>query len=209
MTIAGSIYGVVLNDRDEIARLGGVFEAAPYRAAPQRPVVYIKPRLCATTRGAPVPCPDDVDGVICSATLALLFARDASKITPAEAETCVGATALALDVSLPQSDYYRPAVAQLCRDGFLPLAEWCPPHFPDVIETLVDGQVAGTWRRDRLVRSVTDLIADLSQFMTLMAGDVLLVGLQGQAVGLSLGQSLSLRAAAMPGLTTRLERTAT
>lgn len=177
MTIAGNIYGVVLNDRDERIRLEQAFRQKPYDLPPAAPVVTMKP-LCALA--APLPCDAGQDHVA-AATVALLIARDTTGCTAADAMRHVGAMALAIDFSLPRKDYYRPAIAQAIREGSLALGAWCDPVLPAAIETTVDGKQAHVWELDRLVRDPATLIADLSAFMTLRAGDVLMIGLAGDA----------------------------
>jgi 5-oxopent-3-ene-1,2,5-tricarboxylate decarboxylase/2-hydroxyhepta-2,4-diene-1,7-dioate isomerase len=177
MSLAGHIYGVVLNDRDELGRLAAAFTERPYSAPPDAPVVYMKPRS-AIGRCA---IPHSADDLVCAATIALLFARDAACVSDAEALDCVGAVALAVDFSLPQSNYYRPAIAQANGDGFLVLGDWTAPNDPGGITTSIDGSPAHEWRLDRLARGPARLIAEISSFMTLRAGDVLLVGLPGDA----------------------------
>lgn len=203
MTIAGTIYGVVLNDGREREALAAAFGDAPYKAPPEAPVVYIKPRLCATTAGAPVPLPEDTDALQVSATVALLFARDVCRTDAADALKGVAAACLALDVSVPEASYYRPAVAQRCRDGFLPVGRFAdvPATWAEVT-TLIDGERAHSWSLDRLVRPAAQLIADLSQFMTLKAGDVLLVGLPGDAPTARAGQRIRVEGAGLPPLET-------
>ncbi len=44
--IAGTIYGVVLNDRPQHEQMADSFAMPPYKAAPQAPVLYIKTRNC-------------------------------------------------------------------------------------------------------------------------------------------------------------------
>ncbi len=196
--IAGSIYGIVLNDREERERLVGAFGEKPYAAPPEAPVVYIRPRTCATG-GDKVRIATGGE-VMVSPTVALLFARDAVDVGPGEALDCIGAACLALDVSLPQADYYRPAIAQQGRDGFLPLGAFAAPRLPAAIETRIDGASAHRWTLDRLVRDVPTLISDLSQFMTLRAGDLLIIGLPGDAPRVRGGSRLELAAEGLPGL---------
>lgn len=202
---SGTIYGVVLNDRSELDRLEPAFHDDPYKAPPSAPVVYIKPRLCATTGGAPVPLPAGETGLVAAATLALLFAQDAVAVEPAEGWRSVGAVSLALDISLPAANYYRPAIAQRCRDGFLPLGRACDPRVPAEIVTIADGEEVHRWPLSRLVRPIENLIADLTSFMTLKAGDILLVGLPGDAPHVRAGQRLRVEADGLPPLETRVE----
>lgn len=193
-----TIYGVILNDRDERATLAAVFAEKPYLAPPRAPVVYIKPGPCVS-RGA-VGVPAGIDDVVAAPTLALLFGRDASHAAPEDAMTCVAAICLALDVSAPQADCYRPAVVQSCRDGFLPMGDLASVALPASIETSIDGKPAHRWSLDRLVRPAPTLIAELSRFMTLRAGDMLLIGLPGDAPRVGAGCTVRVEADGLPAL---------
>jgi 5-oxopent-3-ene-1,2,5-tricarboxylate decarboxylase / 2-hydroxyhepta-2,4-diene-1,7-dioate isomerase len=205
MIASGTIYGVVLNDLDERARLEPSFHEDPYKAPPAAPVVYIKPRLCATVAGAPIPLPAGEPEVVVAATLALLFAEDMIAVAPANVWAKIGATSLALDISLPATSYYRPAIAQRCRDGFLPLGKAGAPTLPVEIVTSIDGEEAHRWSLSRLVRPVETLVADLTAFMTFKAGDVLLVGVPGDAPRARAGQRIRVDATGLAPIETRIE----
>lgn len=201
--ISGTIYGVILNDAAERTQLAPQFETKPYAAPPSAPVVYVRPRSCLSASIIPVAAGAEVR---LAPTLALLFARDAAKIAASDALSCVGGAALAVDVSLPQADYYRPPLTQMMRDGFLVLGRFGSPEIPARIETEIDGSPAHAWTLDRLVRPVDDLIADLSDFMTLKAGDLLLVGLPGDAPLASAGHSVRVTAGGLSALTAVVEK---
>ena len=197
MNRAGNIYGVALNDREQVEALASSFSDKPYGAPPQAPVVYMKPGVCAD--GGPVRLPQGTT-LVASPTLALLFARDTARVSEADGWDHVGAVCLALDLALPQKDYYRPAVAQLNGPGFLPLGEFVAPFMPDEIRTHIDEQLVHSWRLNRLMRPMGKLIADLSAFMTLRAGDLLLVGVPGDAPMLRAGQEVRVAAKGLPDL---------
>lgn len=204
--ISGTAYGVVLNDRDELSALRATFLKAPYKAAPIAPVVYIKPRNCFNFGGAPVLIEDDIAEVSLASTLAVLFARDVTDASPDHALEAVGAMCLALDVRCAREDYYRPAIAQTCRDGFLALGDFAPvTALPKEIVTHVDERMVHVWQLSRLVRPLGQLIADLSSFMTLSAGDLLLAGLPGDAPSARIGQNVRVSAAGLAPLATRLK----
>lgn len=201
--VTGTVYGVVLNDRDERNRIGGQFAEAPYKAPPEAPVVYIKPRGCVATSGADVFMGDEPE-VEAAPTLALLIGRDATKLAAGDALDHVAGISTAIDVTVPHDSYYRPVVPLRCRDGFLPMgdvAAFVPAHASVEIITTVDGTVAHRWSPDRLVRDMAALIADLSSFMTLSAGDVLLVGLPHDAPRVGPGQTVTVEAAGLAPVT--------
>jgi 5-oxopent-3-ene-1,2,5-tricarboxylate decarboxylase/2-hydroxyhepta-2,4-diene-1,7-dioate isomerase len=200
--LAGTVYGVILNDQDERARLAEAFAVPPYKAPPEAPVVYIKPRNCFARSGAEVFIGDE--DVEVAATLGLLIGRDAVRTAAADALAHVAGVCLALDVTLPHDSYYRPAIPLRCRDGFLPLgdfAAFAPSILTTEIVTAVDGKSVHRWAPARLVRDAATLIADLSAFMTLAAGDVLLIGLPYDAPRVRAGQSVTVTAGSLPALT--------
>ncbi|WP_179506779.1 MULTISPECIES: fumarylacetoacetate hydrolase family protein [unclassified Sphingomonas] len=201
MSVAGHIYGVALNDRQELDRISPEFDEKPYLAAPRAPVVYMKPRASLARSVVAHPA----ETLVCAPTLALLMARDATGRTPDNALDCVGAIAICLDISLPQSSYYRPAIAYKNADGFLALGDWAAPVFPEQLKTYRESQLVHQWGFDRLHRSPAMLLAELSGFMTLRAGDVLLVGLPGDAPVAAPGEELVVKAQGLPSL--QLERT--
>ena len=200
MTITGAAYGVVLNDRAGREALAAVLSEKPYLAPPQAPVVYIKPGPCLSFGGAAVLVPGEAPELVVAPTLALLFGRDSG----GAGLRAVAASALALDVSLPGGDYYRPDIARRCRKGFLPLGEFAAPTLPTEIITFVDDVEVHRWSLSRLVREPVQLIGDLGVFMTLRVGDILLIGLPGDAPVVRVGQSVRLKAEGLPALSTRL-----
>lgn len=178
--IAGNIYGVVLNDRLQLAQMAGDFAMPPYKKPPEAPVLYIKTRNCLASGRSNIALDADLDRVEVAATLGLLFGRAATKASRAKAFDCVAGACLALDVSEPETSYYRPTVRQRCRDGFLPLGNFSafdPEILTVGITTAINNMPVHAWSPERLARDAATLIADISSFMTLAAGDLLLIGL--------------------------------
>jgi 5-oxopent-3-ene-1,2,5-tricarboxylate decarboxylase / 2-hydroxyhepta-2,4-diene-1,7-dioate isomerase len=86
------------------------------------------------------------------------------------------------DVSIPHESYYRPAIRQQCRDGFCPMGPWVIDRHavadPAAVEIRisVNRELRCVSHAANLVRPLPRLLADISEFMTLRAGDVVLVG---------------------------------
>lgn len=192
--IAGNIYGVVLNDSAERDRLGAALAEKPYGAPPIAPVVYQRP-LASIARGT-VPVPEG--GLVAATTVALIIARDACRIGPIAVEAYIGAAALAVDLFTPNSSYYRPAIANRNADGRLVLGEFAAFAMPESIVLSLDDKPAHEWSTDRLVRGALQLASDLSQYMTLLAGDVLLIGLPGDAPVIVGGQTIAVTGGTLP-----------
>jgi len=180
---SGMVYGVVLNDRASLAALGEALTHDPYKAPPKAPVLYIKP---ANTRfsakvgaGGTAVLPAGAAGVEIGATLGLVIGRTASKVGAADAWAHVDGVTVVADLSLPHESYYRPAIREKCFDASCALGSKVVPVTDIstlVARTLVDGVMVAERRFDDLVRDVPQLLAEVTAFMTLCAGDMLLVG---------------------------------
>lgn len=177
-----TIYVAALNFRDEYGALEPSMGAAPYGRPPVAPVLAIKPANCQIENGAPIPCPRDVMKLRAGGTLALVIGRKARRVRELDALEYLFGYTLAIDVSVPEWSYFRPAVKQRCRDGFCPVGPRIFPvsAFPDpraiTIRISVNGNLACVASTSTLIRSVPRLLADVTEFMTLNPGDMLLVG---------------------------------
>jgi 5-oxopent-3-ene-1,2,5-tricarboxylate decarboxylase/2-hydroxyhepta-2,4-diene-1,7-dioate isomerase len=175
------VYGTLLNDRATLARLADTFTQPPYKAPPVNPVLYIKPANTYAAPGAQVAVPADPGVVRIDATLGVVMLRDARGVSAADAMDYVAGYLIASDVTLPHDDVYRPPLRQRCRDGFCPMTPRLsadPAFDPNraVIEISINGKLAHRRSLEDLHRPIAQLIADISAYMTLSAGAVLLVG---------------------------------
>ena len=181
--IFGTVYGTLLNTKAEIASLGPALSAAPYNAPPKAPILYIKPPGTWRLTDGTVRLPRGADTVEVSATMGVVIGRPATRVAEASAFDHVAGYIAAIDICLPHKDYYRPSVKERCRDGFLPIASrmTARENLPDpnhiAVRTLVNGEEKGCFSTLELVRPIAKLMADVTDFMTLYEGDVLLVGL--------------------------------
>lgn len=203
--LSGAAYGVALNDSAQVSSLANAFVEPPYKAPPKAPVIYVKPRTCFSFGGAATPLPADLGEVQVAATVGVLFARDVTRARPGEVRDAVGAACLVLDVSEPCASFYRPPIRQQCRDGFLPMGRFAalPAAFGEIV-TEIDGREAHRWSLDRLVRPLEDLVSEISDFMTFSAGDLLLLGVAGDAPRARNGQTVSVTSPGLPRLATVL-----
>ncbi|KWF58544.1 fumarylacetoacetate hydrolase family protein [Burkholderia pseudomultivorans] len=196
----GTVYGALLNERAALDALGEAVHAAPYGRPPQAPILYIKPANTHAADGAAVVVPAGVDALEIGASVAVVFARRATRVPAAHALDYVHGFTLASDVSVPHPDYYRPAVRFKCRDGFCPLGPAIvpPAALADVdaigLTVRIDGEVAASASTATLIRPVRELIADITSFMSLDAGDVLLLGVAGGAPRARAGSTIEIAA---------------
>ena len=203
--IAGTVYAVALNDRRMLQRMAPEFETAPYKAPPKAPILYIKPRNTFSRDGASVSVPADPGVVRIDATVGIVIGKTATRVSAEQAGNYIRGYVIVSDVTLPHDNYYRPAIVQRCRDGFCPLGQVVElPDFDLNQATLtvdVDGKQAYQGDFSHLVRAVPALIQDVTEFMTLAEGDVLLVGAPEGAPTAAPGQTVKIEVTGLGTLT--------
>lgn len=196
--LSGVVVGAALNDPAQLAALGDAVAQPPYKAAPRAPVLYVKPRNTLRASGATVDLPPGADGVEVAATLGLVIGRACSRVAEAQALARVAAWVLVADLSLPHANYYRPnarlkAFDASCLVG-TPVAVGAADPAGLVLQLAIDGGAPQPVPLADLQRPAARLVADVSEFMTLNPGDVLLLGRREPAPVLRAGQSFSLTA---------------
>ena len=170
--VEGSVYGVALNFKAAFAALGDAVNRDPYKKPPVAPVLYLKPANTWIPNGAPIPCPPGVQ-LSMGGTLGVVIDRAQPGL--------IGGYRIVNSVSIPHASYYRPAIREQCRDGFCPIGEEVKKSAladadAAVIRIFVNGELRAANSTANLVRGVARLIADISEFMTLQTGDLLLPG---------------------------------
>ncbi|WP_338759361.1 fumarylacetoacetate hydrolase family protein [Massilia sp. METH4] len=193
-----AVYGVVLNDTASLKAIGNLDEA-PYKGSPGAPVLYIKPAGTRVANGAAVRLPAGAESVEVGATVGLVMGRSGAGLAPDDALKSLAGLVLAADLSLPHGSYYRPAIREKCFDGALPVSDIRPLCDLSSLELNIeiDGVPADRWSLASLVRDPAQLLADVSGFMTLRTGDVLLVGVRYAAPRARLGSRVRVVAGAL------------
>jgi 5-oxopent-3-ene-1,2,5-tricarboxylate decarboxylase/2-hydroxyhepta-2,4-diene-1,7-dioate isomerase len=194
----GTVYGALLNHRDALAALGDRVRAAPYKAPPQAPILYIKPRNTIVGHRVPVVVPADAPELEIGATLGIVIGRTASRVAESEALAHVAGYTVVNDLSIPHASFYRPSLRFKCRDGFCPIGPAVVARArvadPDAlrIAVAIDGVTVQRSSTAGLLRPVPRLIADVTEFMTLFPGDVLMVGVAAGAPRARAGQRVTI-----------------
>jgi len=193
----GTVYGTLLNHRDALAALGDAVDQPPYKGAPKAPILYIKPRNTWIAAGQAIVVPAGVDALEIGATLGLVIGRPACRVDASDAMSFVAGYVIVNDVSVPHESYYRPSLRFKARDTFCPIGPFVPcaaVDSPDAlgISVTIDGETVHHSSTAGLIRSAANLIADVSDFMTLAPGDVLSVGVAAGAPRARAGQHVSI-----------------
>jgi 5-oxopent-3-ene-1,2,5-tricarboxylate decarboxylase/2-hydroxyhepta-2,4-diene-1,7-dioate isomerase len=180
--LSGVVYSALLNHRPQLEALGDAVNQPPHKAPPKAPVLELKPRHMLATDGAVLDLPAGVPGLRVTANLGIVLARTACRVPVAQALDFVAGFLVVGEVSLPLESHYRPGARLKARDGFCPLGAAVVParqvEQPDklALSVHVDGAEAQRSDTGQRLRGVAQLLADVTDFMTLQAGDVLCLG---------------------------------
>ena len=180
---AGTVYGTLLNFRREWDLWAPKMTEAPYKAAPNAPVLYVKTANTFAPCGADIAVPGEVE---VGAALGLVIGDFEPNLPPAldgQAQAAINkrvtGCVLLADLSLPHASYYRPPIKFRNRDGFLgcgPVLQAVPDLSTLALELRINGTLAQRIELSTLVRDAATLLRDVSEFTTLQAGDVLMLG---------------------------------
>jgi 5-oxopent-3-ene-1,2,5-tricarboxylate decarboxylase/2-hydroxyhepta-2,4-diene-1,7-dioate isomerase len=166
-TCGSTVYGVALNFRAELESLGEQLERDPYKKPPVAPILYLRPRNTWNVPGAPIQLPADATQLKMAGTIGAVIGLVPNRVAGYVAVN---------DVSIPHASYFRPAIRQRCRDGFCVIGSEVTERAPSEIRISVNGELRCRASIADLVRPIHRLIADISEFLTLLPGDIVLIG---------------------------------
>jgi len=209
--LSGVVVAAQLNHRPQLAALADAAQRPPYKALPSAPVLAVKPRNTLALDGDDVPA--GAEGLDVGATLGIVIGRVACRVSAAEALSHVAGYLVANDLSAPipgDTPHYRPGARFKLRDRSCPLGREVVPVAavadPDAlaVQVWIDGVLAQATDTAERVRGVAQLIADVSDFMTLNPGDLLLLGVAQGAPRALPGQTVTVEIDGVGRLTNRL-----
>jgi len=180
--VSGTVYGTLLNYKGTLAALGDLVNESPYKAPPKAPILYIKPANTVIGYGTAIPLPASIEQLEIGATLGIVIGQTATNVKKEFALDYVGGYTIANDITVPHESLFRPSVKHRARDGFCPIGPWVlekaaitnPDHL--AVCVYINGELVQKNSTSNFIRGISELIADVTEFMTLYAGDVLLVG---------------------------------
>jgi 5-oxopent-3-ene-1,2,5-tricarboxylate decarboxylase/2-hydroxyhepta-2,4-diene-1,7-dioate isomerase len=204
----GTVFGTLLNSRAELHALGEKALQPPYKAAPKAPVLYIKTANTWSANGAGIPVPAQVAQVEIGASVALVIGATRFDIPGVESAPGVAGFVLLNDLGVPHADFFRPPVRFKCLDGFLGVGPHCVSAAdvgdPDrlVLEVRINGELRQCVRFSDSVRDAATLLSDVSAFMALRAGDLLMLGCGADRPLAVVGDRIEISVPALPAFGT-------
>ena len=203
--LSGTVYGVLLNHLPALAALGDAAHAAPYKAPPKAPVLYVKPRNTLAVPGSACVLPAGVEGLQVGANLALVIGRTGCRVAAHDALSFVAGYAVVNDLSVPHDSFYRPSVRYKALDGSCVIGPvWARSCIADpdalAVRAFVDGEPVQRTDTGGRLRSAAQLLADVTDFMTLSPGDIVLLGTSFGAPVARAGQRIAVEIDGLPRL---------
>ena len=191
---SGTVYGTLLNHRDALEALGASVHEAPYKAPPKSVVLYVKPRNTLAGPGDAVEVPADAPELEVGPSLGLVIGRAACRVSEAQALDHVAGCVIVADISVPHASFYRPQVRFKAGDGFCPIGPRVVrlDALGDLgrlaIRVHVDGRLVHESSTAGWIRSPARLLAEVTDFMTLAPGAILMTGVPHGAPRVRAGQ---------------------
>ncbi len=185
--INGTVYGTLLNYKDSYSKFKPLMHKKPYQSPPKAPILYIKPINTHIAHQTPIPIPAGVETLEMGPTLGVVIGRQARKVAKKDAFNYIKGYIIVNDVRIPHEDFYRPALKEIARDGFCPIGPWIVDRNsienPNKLEikVYINGELKLMNNTGNMIRDIPTLIEDVTEFMTLFEGDLLLTGIPGRA----------------------------
>jgi len=174
------------------------------RSVPDEPLIFFKPITALIGPDDPIVAPARSKHLECEAALSVVIKRRCRNVPPARArEYVLGYTALndvtARDVEARDGDWTRAKAF----DTFCPVGPCIATDLDPnttTIETWVNGALRRTGSTKELVFAVEDVVARVSEIMTLLPGDVVATGAAGGSGRVEPGDRVEIRVEGVGGL---------
>ncbi|MDQ6917536.1 MAG: fumarylacetoacetate hydrolase family protein [Pseudomonadota bacterium] len=166
--------------------------------APDEPLVFVKGPATLVGHRGETRRPADATYMHYACELAVVIGKTARRVTRTDAYDYVQGYTVANDYMVRDylEDYYPPSLRAASRDAGTPLGPWLVDA-SDVrdpmnlrLRTLINGGIAQQGSTRDMVFDIRFLIAYLSAFMTLFAGDVILTGTPNGLAGVHEGDEV-------------------
>ncbi|MBW6509331.1 MAG: fumarylacetoacetate hydrolase family protein [Desulfuromonadales bacterium] len=188
----GKIIGLGRNYLDHIRELGN--------AVPDRAVIFCKPQSSLLENGGTIILPDFAQECHHELELAVVIGKSGKKIAAADALDHVTGYAVALDLTLRdlQTQLKEKGLPWEIAKGFdtsCPLSDVVPADqvaTPNNLELQlkVNGLIRQQGNTAQMMRSIEEIIAEISIYFTLEPGDIILTGTPAGVAKLNSGDTL-------------------
>lgn len=200
-----TVFAIALNHKSQTEHWHDTFEEAPYKAQPKKAVWFIKPRNTYNANG--LISLDAGEHYFSGGTIAIVIGKTATRIKAEDASQFIKGFALANEISLAETSFYRPAIKAKCRDNSCPIGQIATTVNTDntVIETYINGELKNSYSTAEFVRNAGQILEALTDFATLEDGDMVLMGTPQDRVEIRSGDIVEIKAQGFETLTTKVQ----
>lgn len=184
------IIGVGRNYADHAVEMGN--------AVPQTPLVFFKPNTSVIGPGDPIIIPQASKNVQFEGELAVVIGRIARQVPVERVQEVIFGYTVANDVTARDLQTAEPQWTRAKGwDTFCPIGPWIVTHFDaeeagsQHIKTSIDGVNAQDGNTSEMVHDIAHLVSFISEFTTLLPGDVVLTGTPAGVGRMEPGQSVA------------------
>ncbi|RZG64447.1 4-hydroxyphenylacetate isomerase [Acinetobacter bouvetii] len=190
----GNIFGIALNYKCLYEKIQAQFNEKPYVNEPKKPVLFIKTPNTRNQSGNPVVKQKD-DILQAGPALGIVIGKSTSRVSENDALAHVAGFVTVNELSLPEDSYYRPAIKAKCQDGFCVLGT---PVAADAVTDLnnltlrvyVNGELKQEGTTANWIRTPAQIIEEISEYMPLNEGDIILTGTPDGRVDVQAGDEV-------------------
>ena len=192
--IDGNIFGIALNYKDLYKNLQAQFNEKPYVNEPKKPVLFIKTPNTRNQSGNHVIKQKD-DILQAGPSLGIVIGKSTSRVSKSEALQHIAGYVVVNELSLPEESYYRPAIKAKCQDGFCVIGT---PVAKDQVQNInqldlrvfINGELKQQGTTANWIRTPEQIIEEISEYMPLNEGDIILTGTPYGRVDLQAGDEV-------------------
>ncbi|EPF16220.1 2-keto-4-pentenoate hydratase/2-oxohepta-3-ene-1,7-dioic acid hydratase (catechol pathway) [Cedecea davisae] len=156
-------------------------------ATPDEPVVFIKPESALCDIRQPLALPHDFGSVHHEVELAVLIGSTLKQASEEHVRKAIAGYGVALDLTLRELQAKMKKAGQPWEkakgfdnscpiSGFIPAAQFTHDPQNTPLELKINGEVRQQGNTEDMIHKIVPLIAYMSKFFTLRAGDVILTG---------------------------------
>ncbi|MFB6148948.1 MAG: fumarylacetoacetate hydrolase family protein [Halobacteriales archaeon] len=172
---------------------------------PDRPVIFLKPPNAYAGHGDTVTIPRELDHIDYEAELGVVIGEQCRRVSHADAmDVVAGYTAINDVTNRAEVGDDAHLVRVKAFDGAAPMGPVVatPDQVPDdaSVRCRVNGELRQDGRLDDLIFPIPELIAEITRFMTLEAGDVISTGTPEGVGPLADGDRVTIEIDGMPAL---------
>jgi 5-oxopent-3-ene-1,2,5-tricarboxylate decarboxylase/2-hydroxyhepta-2,4-diene-1,7-dioate isomerase len=190
----GNIFGIALNYKCLYEKLQAQFNEKPYINEPKKPVLFIKTPNTRNQSGQHV-VKQKNDILQAGPTLGIVIGKSTSRVSENDALDHVAGFVTVNELSLPEDSYYRPAIKAKCQDGFCvlgtPVAKEAVTDLNNLaLRVYVNGELKQQGTTANWIRTPAQIIEQISEYMPLNEGDIILTGTPLGRVDLQAGDEV-------------------